>query len=41
MKHTITAFDIIPFLFYPFLLAVSSVVFILLGASNQTGHDHE
>lgn len=28
----VSAFDIFPFLFYPYLLAVSSVVFILLGA---------
>jgi Na+/H+ antiporter NhaC len=32
----ITAFDIIPFLFYPFLLGVSSLVFILLGARKKT-----
>ena len=32
LGHQVTAFEIIPFLFYPFLLAVSSIVFILLGA---------
>ena len=32
----ITAFDIIPFLFYPFLLGVSSLVFILLSTRKKT-----
>ena len=31
LGHTISAFEIIPLLFYPFLLAVSSLVFIALG----------
>lgn len=31
LGHTISAFDIIPFLFYPFLLAVSSFAWIALG----------
>ena len=31
----VSAFDIIPFLFYPYLLCVSSVVFILLGAKRE------
>ena len=29
---TVTAFQVIPYLFYPYLLAVSSLVYILLGA---------
>jgi len=36
LGYQITAFDIIPFLFYPFLLGVSSLVFILLGARKKT-----
>ena len=31
LGHTISAFEIMPLLFYPFLLAVSSLVFIALG----------
>ena len=31
----ISAFDILPCLFYPYLLAVSSIIFILLGARNK------
>ena len=31
----VSAFEIIPYLFYPFLLAVSSLVFILLGAGKR------
>ena len=30
LGHTISAFDIIPYLFYPFLLLLSSLVFIFL-----------
>ncbi|MBO5317520.1 MAG: Na+/H+ antiporter NhaC family protein, partial [Oscillospiraceae bacterium] len=32
---TVSAFEILPFLFYPYLLAVSSLVFIFLGASKK------
>jgi hypothetical protein len=32
---TISAFEIIPCLFYPYLLAVSSMVFILVGAGKK------
>lgn len=32
---TVSAFDIIPCLFYPYMLAVSSLIFILLGAGKK------
>lgn len=32
---TVSAFDVLPFLFYPYALAVCSVVYILLGAVKQ------
>ena len=32
---TVSAFDVIPNLFYPYLLAVASIVYILLGAGKQ------
>ena len=32
---TVSAFEILPFLFYPYLLAVSSLVFIILGARKK------
>lgn len=35
LDAAVTAFDIIPFLFYPYLLAVSSLMFILLGNRNK------
>jgi Na+/H+ antiporter NhaC len=31
LGHTISAFDVIPLLFYPFLLCVSSLLFIAFG----------
>ena len=31
----VSAFDILPCLFYPYLLAVSSIIFILLGARKK------
>lgn len=35
LGHTISAFDIIPFLFYPFLLAVSSFIWIALSKEKK------
>ena len=35
LDASVSAFDIIPFLFYPYLLAVSSLVFIFLGAGKK------
>ena len=35
LECTITAFDVIPFLFYPFLLGISSLIFILLGGRKK------
>lgn len=35
LNASVSAFEIIPYLFYPFLLAVSSMVFILLGAGKK------
>ena len=35
LEASVSAFEIIPCLFYPDLLAVSSIVFILLGASKK------
>ena len=35
MGLAISAFDIMQYLFYPYLLAVSSIVFILLGAGKK------
>jgi Na+/H+ antiporter NhaC len=32
---TVSAFDILPFLLYPYFLAISSVVFIFLGAKKR------
>ena len=32
---TVSAFDIIPCLFYPYLLAVASMVYILFGAGKS------
>lgn len=37
LGSTISAFDILPCLFYPYMLAVSSIVYILFGAGKQTG----
>ena len=35
LECTVSAFEIIPCLFYPYLLAVSSILYILLGAGKQ------
>ena len=35
LDATVSAFEIIPFLFYPYLLAVSSLVFIFVGAGKK------
>ena len=35
LECTVSAFDIIPSLFYPFMLGISSVLYILLGAGKQ------
>ena len=35
LGHQVTAFEVIPFLFYPFLLGISSLAFILLGARKK------
>jgi len=35
LDTTVSAFEIIPFLFYPYLLAVSSLIFIFLGAGKK------
>lgn len=35
MEHTLSAFDIIPYLFYPFFLLISSLVFILITPSKS------
>ncbi len=37
LNASVSAFDIIPYLFYPFFLAISSMVFILLGAGKTKG----
>ena len=36
MGATVSAFEIIPRLFYPYLLCVSSLVFIFLGAGRKS-----
>ena len=36
LGHTISAFDIIPLLFYPYMLLISSLLFIFIGAGRKS-----
>ena len=40
LGHTISAFDILPFLFYQFLLLVSMLCFILFGKQKKSQKNH-